>query len=57
MIVAENKLADMSTEFAVRILKGISKNLSHSESTESFPSFVTKNLRIGSTIRAIFCLD
>ena len=38
-------------------LKGTTKNLSHSESTESFPSFVTKNLRIGSTIRAIFCLD
>ena len=43
-------------------LQGISKNLSHSESTESFPpelcsDIVTKNLRIGSTIRAIFCLD
>ena len=38
-------------------LQGISKNSPHSESTESFPSFVTKNLRIGSTIRAVFCLD
>ena len=37
--------------------QGISKNPSHGESTESFPSFVTKILRIGSTIRADFCLD
>ena len=38
-------------------LQGISKNPSHGESAESFPSFVTKILRIGLTIRADFCLD
>ena len=38
-------------------MQGTSKNPSHGESAESFPSFVTKILRIGSTIRTDFCLD
>ena len=46
-----------AVEFLRQDPEGISKNSPHSESTESFPSFVTKNLRIGSTIRAVFCLD
>ena len=46
-----------AVEFLRQDQEGISKNSPHSESTESFPSFVTKNLRIGSTIRAVFCLD
>ena len=37
--------------------KGTSKKSAHRESAESFPSFVTKNLRRGSTLRANFCLD
>ena len=43
-------------------MQGTSKNPSHGESAESFPpelcsDFVTKILRIGSTIRTDFCLD
>jgi transcriptional regulator with XRE-family HTH domain len=48
----------ISREFGVHPKElGTSKNPSHGESAESFPSFVTKILRIGLTIRADFCLD
>ena len=42
---------DMTVDLKARVpydlLKGASKNSPHGESTESFPSFVTKNLRRG----------
>ena len=42
-------------EKALKKLKGISKNSSHEISTESFPSYFTKFLRVGSTTRAESC--
>ena len=36
--------------------QGISKNSSHADMTVLFPSYVTKFFRIGTTMRADFCL-
>ena len=38
------------------LMMGISKNSSHDEVTVLFPSYVIKILRIGTTMRADFCL-